>query len=98
LKLATDEANKCPGGRLTIKTKSWKLIEPDLKQEISALDDPALLVRWPLQVRWWISVFSAIWEKYEVRNRVALCRCGFSQNKPFCDGHHLQDKYEGNGL
>ena len=27
-------------------------------------------------------------EPYEVRNRQALCRCGYSQNKPFCDGSH----------
>ena len=25
---------------------------------------------------------------YEVRNRVTLCRCGASQNKPFCDATH----------
>ena len=25
---------------------------------------------------------------YESRDRVTLCRCGASQNKPFCDGTH----------
>ncbi|HEY0196583.1 MAG TPA: CDGSH iron-sulfur domain-containing protein, partial [Methanobacterium sp.] len=27
---------------------------------------------------------------YEVRNRVTLCRCGQSENKPFCDGTHME--------
>jgi hypothetical protein len=26
--------------------------------------------------------------KYEKRNRVTLCRCGQSKNKPFCDSNH----------
>jgi CDGSH-type Zn-finger protein len=97
-KLAIDEAIKCPWGRLTIVEKGWKIVEPKLNQEISALNDPFLWVRWPLQVKWWIPIISSSWKEYEVRNRVALCRCWFSENKPFCDGSHLQDKYEGNGL
>jgi CDGSH-type Zn-finger protein len=28
-----------------------------------------------------------------VRNRVTLCRCGASQNKPFCDGAHADVKF-----
>lgn len=29
-------------------------------------------------------------EKIEVREKFALCRCGASQNKPFCDGAHKE--------
>ena len=27
-------------------------------------------------------------EELEMKNRIALCRCGASENKPFCDGSH----------
>jgi CDGSH-type Zn-finger protein len=39
-------------------------------------------------------VVSADGFEYEVRNRVTLCRCGQSQNKPFCDGTHAQTKFK----
>jgi CDGSH-type Zn-finger protein len=28
-----------------------------------------------------------------VRNRQTLCRCGASENKPFCDGTHASMKF-----
>ena len=28
--------------------------------------------------------------EYEKKDKMALCRCGPSQNKPFCDGSHVQ--------
>ncbi|HEY5525573.1 MAG TPA: CDGSH iron-sulfur domain-containing protein, partial [Clostridium sp.] len=31
--------------------------------------------------------------KYESRNRMTLCRCGNSSNKPFCDGSHINAKF-----
>ncbi|MGH9998927.1 MAG: CDGSH iron-sulfur domain-containing protein [Nitrosopumilaceae archaeon] len=31
--------------------------------------------------------------QYEKRNRVTLCRCGASSNKPFCNGSHASIKF-----
>jgi CDGSH-type Zn-finger protein len=28
------------------------------------------------------------------RTKVALCRCGYSENKPFCDGSHRRNSFQ----
>jgi len=29
-------------------------------------------------------------EQLDIKEKVALCRCGASQNKPYCDGSHRE--------
>lgn len=42
----------------------------------------------PYVVRGPIKLVDANGKEFEVRGAVALCRCGGSENKPFCDGTH----------
>lgn len=91
-KLAVQEACCCVGGRLTAVTKDGKKIEPSLPQEISVLEDPAASVHGPLWVKGGIEIVDGEGLPYEIRNRVALCRCGKSNNKPFCDASHMSEK------
>lgn len=42
----------------------------------------------PLLVSGSINLVDGAGEDLEVKNEVALCRCGLSQNKPSCDGSH----------
>jgi CDGSH-type Zn-finger protein len=42
----------------------------------------------PYVVRGPIKLVDANGKEFEVRGTVALCRCGGSENKPFCDGTH----------
>lgn len=81
----------CPSGRLTAVTKDGKKIEPELPQEISILEDPAAKVHGPIWVKGGIPIEDAQGRPYPVRNRVTLCRCGKSHNKPFCDARHMQN-------
>jgi hypothetical protein len=44
----------------------------------------------PLFVRGLVRIVDPDGELIREDTRVALCRCGASQNKPFCDGSHLR--------
>ena len=83
-------AGNCPAGRLVVWDKpTGQPIEPEFEQSIGLVEDPVAEVSGPLWVRGGITIESADGEAYEVRNRVTLCRCGASENKPFCDGSHV---------
>ena len=45
-----------------------------------------------------ISLMSADGYRYEVRNRMTICRCGASKNKPFCDGSHNAAGFQADGV
>ena len=86
--MAIQEAKDCPSGRLVVWTKEGEPYEPELEPSIGVVHDPATSPMGPLWVRGGIPVEAADGSEYEVRNRVTLCRCGKSANKPFCDGTH----------
>lgn len=37
-------------------------------------------------------------EQLEIKETIALCRCGGSKNKPFCDGTHAKNGFSGENL
>jgi CDGSH-type Zn-finger protein len=80
----------CPSGRLVAWDRhTLQAFEPEFEPSIAVVEDPALGVSGPLWVRGGIPIASAAdGHVYEGRNRVTLCRCGQSRNKPFCDGTH----------
>lgn len=88
--MAIEEACDCPSGRLVAWEKQGKAIEPDFEPSIGLVEDTQAKKMGPIWVRGGIPVESADGNTYETRNRVTLCRCGKSSNKPFCDGGHLQ--------
>jgi CDGSH-type Zn-finger protein len=86
-KMAIQQACNCPSGRL-IAVDKGKEIEPKFEQSISLVEEPARKCSGPLWAKGKIPIESADGKEYEKRNRVTLCRCGKSNNKPFCDGSH----------
>jgi CDGSH-type Zn-finger protein len=91
-KIAIEEACDCPSGRLILYDKEQKETK-ELKctQSIGIVEDPQIGGGGPIFVKGGIIVESAKGKTYEVRNRVTLCRCGKSRNKPFCDSSHYPE-------
>jgi len=93
-KKAIEQACNCAAGRLVAcDKKTGKPIEPNLKPAISLLEDPDNHVSGPIWVKGGIEIESSDGTKLEKRNRVTLCRCGRSENKPFCDTLHIAAKF-----
>lgn len=87
---AEEEARFCPSGRLVVWNKDGDAIESKFEPSIVVVEDPQENMEGPIWVRDGIPVESADGFVYELRNRVTLCRCGKSSNKPFCDASHCQ--------
>ncbi|MDP9463033.1 MAG: CDGSH iron-sulfur domain-containing protein [Actinomycetota bacterium] len=71
----------CPSGALTYQLGGVDN-EPLLPQAVAVVNDG------PLWVTGRVPVTSSDGTTLEARNRVTLCRCGVSANKPLCDGSH----------
>jgi len=80
-----DMVRLCPSGALAAsEDDGGEPLEPALPTSVAVVEDG------PLWVRGGVQVTGADGQDYEVRNRVTLCRCGASTNKPFCDGTHQE--------
>ena len=86
---AITAASECPAGRLVAVTKAGQEVEPALEPAIEILQDPERGVSGAVYVKGGIPIESSEGFLYETRNRVTLCRCGASRNKPFCDASHV---------
>ncbi len=95
---AIEEIHACPSGRLVAcDQKTGEPIEPSLEPSIGLVEGPERRGSGPLWIKGGIPVEAADGTEYETRNRVTLCRCGISGNKPFCDGAHAKKDRPGPG-
>lgn len=79
---------RCPSGAITYQVEGERN-EPDLPTRVNVVEDG------PLWVTGGIRVERADGEPLQTRNRMTLCRCGASENKPLCDGSHVEVGFEG---
>jgi len=81
--------HNCPSGRLEYSLElDGEAIEPEYDPSIATIENG------PLWIRGGIAIEAADGFTFEIKNRVTLCRCGHSKNKPFCDGAHKAAGFE----
>lgn len=81
-----EQIGQCPSGALSFK-KETEIVE-NKPSQVSQITEIELLTNGPLLIKGTIEIKDAEGNSTEKEGVTALCRCGASGNKPFCDGTH----------
>jgi uncharacterized Fe-S cluster protein YjdI len=88
-KKITDQIDKCPSGALSYSYKTKNNIMDNNQNKIEIASNGPILVHGTIEIKHADG-------KVETKEKMtALCRCGASANKPFCDGTHRKIEFKG---
>lgn len=83
---------RCPTGALQFERRDGGASEPPPDKNTIQVDPDG-----PLYLHGDIEIMTADGKRLLTDTRVALCRCGASQDKPFCDGSHHKIAFQASG-
>jgi len=83
-----DAIDKCPSGALSYRTKDD---HQNLETMATTIE---LLKNGPIIIKGKLSLKSTNGEQELEKEMIALCRCGASAKKPYCDGSHSKIDFE----
>jgi CDGSH-type Zn-finger protein/uncharacterized Fe-S cluster protein YjdI len=78
---------RCPTGALHVESHDGNAENPD------AVNTATPTVNGPTYLRGDFALLTSDGQVALRDTRIALCRCGASQNKPFCDGSHTTSRF-----
>ncbi|WMN05920.1 (4Fe-4S)-binding protein [Marivirga arenosa] len=87
-----EQVDMCPSGALSAY---WKNEETEKSFKHTDTIQIEVSKNGPLIVKGKIKILHSDGETEIKEKNTALCRCGSSKNKPFCDGTHHKIKFEG---
>lgn len=80
----------CPSGALSYTSKVGVSQDSiNIETKVEALENGPLLVYGTLHIT------NSDGTKEKKNKTTAFCRCGASQNKPYCDGAHVKSEFKG---
>ena len=87
------QIDKCPSGALSYYMNA----EGPLEEASASANDTKVevLANGPLMVYGTLAVTDANGNTEQKKRATAFCRCGASNNKPYCDGAHNEAKFVG---
>jgi len=84
------QVSKCPSGALTyyMNNESQPMKTADSNVKIEIINNGPAIITGGFQVE------DKTRNIEDQKDRVAICRCGLSGNKPYCDGSHRENAFE----
>lgn len=84
-----EQIQACPSGAL-----SYRKLNQNEKEESSLETKVDVLRNGPLLVHGDLNITKPDGNKEKKSKTTAFCRCGYSANKPYCDGAHLKADFK----
>ncbi|MEO0607854.1 MAG: CDGSH iron-sulfur domain-containing protein [Pseudomonadota bacterium] len=88
----TQVVARCPTGALAVHDDTGQLVEATPAENTVTVSNDG-----PLYVSGDLDLVGRSEDMFSVTRRVALCRCGASKNKPFCDNSHRDSAFQDAG-
>ncbi len=83
------QVEACPSGALSYVSKGDNQESMHTVTEVEALENGPLLIYGTLHIK------NSDGTEEKKNKTTAFCRCGASQNKPYCDGAHVKAEFKG---
>ncbi len=88
-----NQVKKCPSGALSYTLNNETNLEPIKNKVIEPKTKVEIVTNGPYLLNGIFEIIDANGEIKEADQSCALCRCGGSKNKPFCDGSHTRNGF-----
>lgn len=85
-----EQIDKCPSGALSYTREDDVKATQVKPTQLNIADDGPILMSGPIDIQ-----YKGDHITIEEGKKVALCRCGASKKKPYCDGTHSKIDFEG---
>ncbi len=85
-------AKRCPSGAI-----AWRANDGSSGEQAEPENTVTIVPSGPIYVRGDLEIEGVPEQEGNTTKRVALCRCGHSKNKPFCDNSHVKAGWDDTG-